>query len=541
MCKKPLSLKNPCKHFDVGSDRVMITVPCNHCSDCNNNKRFQWQVRVYYEYLKHHDFGGFTLFMTLTYNDAHLPHVTIKKLPQIQYDEFGRAKTKSLERIDFQTGEVNIEREVLDYSFCRERISCFNKHHLQQFTKNVKQELRDHHPGVSMQYFISSEYGDDKLYVDRHGNEKIGTHRPHYHCLFFFSSGINIEVAKEILSRHWKGKKFGHVDFTSRPGVVTDRGKVDGPGAIGYVCKYVQKDFNNDKILRQHLEHFVPNLAEDFNLPTSAHDVLPFNMQSQGMGMYIVEYTNKNYPGLIEKGKCKFPMYQDGSKRVSFEVIDLPQYVERKEFCLPQSVTPNRAYIYSERGKAMLVNRMLRRREDLVEQIETLLRDYNSMIEPQLLKVINLKSNRNYLRAKDFIDDIKSNLEGYSIRQLVDYSLLCKNYLSDTNGHYVNDVLSSELSVSQFVSLLNFRLVKDRSIDRCISSKKSVFDEALRNRNFVNRLERALQLYQFYQFSLAEIEELAIQKKIELQVIHAPYLKTRSYASNVQKHSNGCI
>lgn len=527
MCKTPIKLRNPSKHFDVNSDRVYITAPCGHCSDCNNNKRFQWQVRVYYHYLDHHDHGGFTLFMTLTYNNTHLPHVTIKKVPIVQYDNNGEP-LKKMSYVCNSDGEIIDEHEVLDYAYDKLRISCFDKRDLQRFTKNVKQYLRDNYPGSEMSYFISSEYGDDKLYIDRHGNEKQGTHRPHYHCLFFFKGNITIREAKEVLSKHWKGAGYGHVDFTSRPGVMTDKGKVDGPGAIGYVCKYVQKDLNNDKILRNHIEYFQPNLAEDFDTKTTPLQVLPFNMQSQKLGLYVVEYTNSKYPGLIDKGKCKFPMYQDYSKRVSFEVVDLPLYIERKVFCHPQSETPNRSYIYNDRGLDMLQQRNLERRESLIEDIETILRDYNTMISPDLLKVISKKSNRHYLRVIDFINDIKSNLKDYSVRQLVDYSLLIQNYFS-TNDHYATEVLSDDFSVNDFIIYIRHRLTKDRSGNLQPTSSNAEFSKYSHGRYFIPELERSLFLYSCYLMAVHEIEENEYNRKVDLELSHAPYLKTRLY------------
>lgn len=577
MCKTPIVLRNPCKNFDDTADRLFISAPCNHCSECNNNKRFQWQVRVYYQYLECIEKGGFVIFMTMTYDDFHLPLVKVDKKMIYKRDNEGSIETCLVEN----NGSIKEVSDIVEDSVV---MSCFSKKDIQDFTKAVNTDVKRLYPCTEFKYFVSSEYGDDKLYVSRRGIKSKGTHRPHYHGLFFFTGEIPFEEAKRILSRHWKGElkrqplrdkncrplydehgrikteckllgtHRGLIDFTSRKGVITEKGRVDGVGAIGYVCKYVQKDLNNDEILRKHLEHFAHG---DFCFgDAKPRELLPFNMQSAGMGMYVVDYTNFHSPGLIEQGKCKFPMYKQGSKEIEYQVIDLPLYVERKVFCYDQKETPNRAYIYNEEGIKMLTNRAVAKRQNLVDKIEDLLRNYNDQIDNDVLCQISLKANRHYLRPLDFIEDLKSNMGYFSVKQLVDYAILLKDYINinennelvssqyvseqgltkqqnNTNGQYVYDVLECELTENEFIDILQNRLRKRRDTNYFPSQTQSSFMDILRYRVMHAQIERALYLYSCYQYAINTLSEEAVKAKIATQNRMSYFLRTRKYGNQL--------
>lgn len=95
-------------------------VPCGKCPSCLANERTEWIFRLKQEYKA----SSFSLFVTLTYDDEHLP--------------FG----------------YNV-----------------NKRDVQLFLKRFRKQLGK----IKLRYYIVSEYGDH-------------TFRPHYHGLFFFDS-----------------------------------------------------------------------------------------------------------------------------------------------------------------------------------------------------------------------------------------------------------------------------------------------------------------------------------------------------------------
>lgn len=59
-------------------DKVHVTVPCGHCSSCIINYQNDWFLRTMAEFKTYKAAGGFVLFPTLTYNNAHLPYFEYK-------------------------------------------------------------------------------------------------------------------------------------------------------------------------------------------------------------------------------------------------------------------------------------------------------------------------------------------------------------------------------------------------------------------------------------------------------------------------------
>ena len=47
-----------------------LSLPCNNCIGCKSDQALMWSIRCYHE-LQDHDKAS---FLTLTYNDEHLPN-----------------------------------------------------------------------------------------------------------------------------------------------------------------------------------------------------------------------------------------------------------------------------------------------------------------------------------------------------------------------------------------------------------------------------------------------------------------------------------
>nr|QXN72811.1 MAG: replication initiator protein [Microvirus sp.] len=101
-----------------GTDKGIFT-PCGKCLACRINRRREWTQR-----LLHESYNYPAVFITLTYNEEHLP-----------FDENGQ--------------------------------QCVSKSDIQHFIQDLRNEYR----GVKIRYFIGSEYGD------------LG--RPHYHGILY--------------------------------------------------------------------------------------------------------------------------------------------------------------------------------------------------------------------------------------------------------------------------------------------------------------------------------------------------------------------
>ena len=157
MCYQPVHIKNPVLEFDMIKDKYMLDVPCGHCEECKKRKRTDWFVRTYYHFkYVHEQCAGFCLYVTLTYDNVHLPHITLSD------------------------GTI---------------VPCFSSLDIQRFFKRLRINLSRHHNITDISYFLSSEYGGT-------------THRPHYHFLLFSRSDSRQSIAK---SNHFFFHTLNHV------------------------------------------------------------------------------------------------------------------------------------------------------------------------------------------------------------------------------------------------------------------------------------------------------------------------------------------
>lgn len=123
------------------------TFPCGKCVNCRARSRQEWVFRLRMEY-KSCDFG---LFVTLTYDDDHLP---------------------------------------LDGVSVRD---------VQLFLKRLRKSFNSR----VLRYFIVSEYGDDR-----------NTARPHYHALLFFSQHNRDYGIYDTIEKAWQNGfvQFGEIE-----------------------------------------------------------------------------------------------------------------------------------------------------------------------------------------------------------------------------------------------------------------------------------------------------------------------------------------
>lgn len=162
-----------------------IFVPCGHCMSCRLAKAREWSNRCMME-AKYHDQS---LFLTLTYNDEHLPKDSV-----VVYDE--------------QTGEFKAE------------IHSLVKKDLTDFLKRLRYYL-----GYPIRYLACGEYGGK-------------TFRPHFHLIVF---GLNLDDL-QILKRNYKGDIY----YTSPTIAKVWKygfhviGNVT-PESAGYVARYTTK------------------------------------------------------------------------------------------------------------------------------------------------------------------------------------------------------------------------------------------------------------------------------------------------------------
>lgn len=112
-----------CGRYDVVD---VLNIPCRKCAGCRLDYSRDWANRMLLEFQTTKK----AVFVTLTYNDSHLPRAELG-LP----------------------------------SLCKRDVQLWMK------------RLRKHFSGVQIRYFLAGEYGDQ-------------THRPHYHAILF---GLSID------------------------------------------------------------------------------------------------------------------------------------------------------------------------------------------------------------------------------------------------------------------------------------------------------------------------------------------------------------
>lgn len=150
-CSKPLYL-----------DKAGIRVPCGRCRACRIRRGHEWSMRMAHEQAASNYSG---MFITLTYDDEHLPH------------------RGSLQKKDLQNFFKRVRKEISNWS---------------KFDR------------VKIKYYASGEYGEE-------------TARPHYHGIIFgLSAGNNMH--RNVIYDSWdkciwnwrrKQKSIGSVEKDS--------------------------------------------------------------------------------------------------------------------------------------------------------------------------------------------------------------------------------------------------------------------------------------------------------------------------------------
>lgn len=148
-CFTPMTIKNP-----KVTGKEYIKVPCGKCEACVMNRASQWYVRL----LMQQRYSDNAVFVTLTYNDEHLP---------LRITEDG----------------------VLLADVCREDV----RHYHARLRKSLGPTK-----SKALKYFLISEYGP---------NPTNGwLHRPHYHAIYF-------NLDKEDYGKLERAWKAGFVQF----------------------------------------------------------------------------------------------------------------------------------------------------------------------------------------------------------------------------------------------------------------------------------------------------------------------------------------
>ena len=196
-------------------------VPCGKCLPCQKKRRSEWSLRLEHEYL----FSESALFITLTYNNQHVPRYYWKNKKWVYAHGYPTLNKKDLQ----------------DY------IKRLRNENVKYVTKTLKCDKKDvKNRSRSIRYYAVGEYGSK-------------SRRPHYHLILFNMDVDNIAPVKN----QWK---YGFSDV----GTVTS-------ASINYVTKYMFKQFNRKTDKRQ------PPFSLMSKKPIIGHDYI------QNYGVHHIE------------------------------------------------------------------------------------------------------------------------------------------------------------------------------------------------------------------------------------------------------------
>lgn len=381
MCLNPIKLYNPSKKISLlGGQRYVIEVPCGDCAECREAKRSDLYFRTFYECEYTWSKNGFVYFDTLTYNDANLPHIS----------DF-------ITRID--------KGSQLDFS-------CFNREDFRLFMVRLRRQLEYHGFDVknNLKYFVSSEYGSDKEYVDDNGRLRKGTQRPHYHVLFFVTGDIDVITFSQYVNKCWQKGNTDGVDYKGATYVTEhtfgpqyNADKVHMRSVCNYVSKYVLKDQELDSMINGRIQAVYGDDSYYTNTYTGkkAMDkikriVRTYSKWSNGFGLYGLNYNTEED---LYNNKMRVP----DSKQV-WRYNPLSSYLNRKKYyetdykedgTLYWKMTDEgkqRAFELTIQGCEQFADRM----EDWYNNIDTLL----TKVDDNSLRTIDIYNYQKNLRNK---------------------------------------------------------------------------------------------------------------------------------------------
>lgn len=194
---------------------------------------FEWRTRTYFECLETLSNGGYCYFDTLTYRNDCLPRLS-----------------------DF----VDVPKE-LDFP-------CFRNYDVQRFMNNLRTFLSRPYKDKRLGYPVADNLR--YFYAFEYGTSEVRTHRPHVHIfLFVRDSSIPPFWLSHAVSHCWPHGRTDGVPYKTSSYVQNHNTIRDlddcGRRVVGYVSKYVAKDFQYTDMIRNRLYRLMCHEYPDFD------------------------------------------------------------------------------------------------------------------------------------------------------------------------------------------------------------------------------------------------------------------------------------
>lgn len=252
MCKNLLFVK-PKNEYNIKK----AFIPCGKCEECRTMQKAEWTNRLlidmdYYQKKKGYKVG----FITLTYNEEHLPHIPKRFL-------------------------VNEN----------DKIPCFNYEHVKKLNNTLRKYLHTKY-GLKdgYRYFITCEYGEQY-------------HRPHMHGIMVFNPIFDHWQFYQLIQDAWTGStnyiQNNEKRKTKRPnyGFIStfkDFVPTDTHKCGAYVAKYVCKDIEFENYTTEKIKPLTGKLKNELR------HYSPFHKQSIGLSRCLL--NDKNIMEKLENG-----------------------------------------------------------------------------------------------------------------------------------------------------------------------------------------------------------------------------------------------
>lgn len=255
---KIVSCRNPKKVENKNGREVLA--PCRQCIECLTKKMSRYTSLCCQESAE----SKYTYFVTLTYDNSHLPHCRIYNdnvpTPHLSFVDFTPHNFDPQTLFKFYIKNKN---DSDDFSkqyqlFNRESkifapkpykwIPILRKKDVQLFLKRIRYHIAKEFD-QSIRYFCVGEYGSQ-------------TFRPHYHLLLFFDEPQLPRRIKDIISKCWQ---YGRID--SQP--------AKSESGVAYYCSSYVSSFTH-----------VPDLLKNNNLS-------PFVLHSTNFGTKTNKYVKE--------------------------------------------------------------------------------------------------------------------------------------------------------------------------------------------------------------------------------------------------------
>lgn len=195
MCVNNRLIKNPY------TGRPLV-VSCGKCPACLQKKANRNTMRVRLATNYYLSQGLVPYFVTLTYDNRHVPYVLKSDLvsnPSFLpvYNSYGKLgffdNTKTYAKPFEHSKLCNLHNHPLN----RLVVGVNYYHDFQNFMKRLRMKIHRLGYNNNIKYFVNSDYGTDKK-----------TFRPHYHFLLFLAKEIPYQVAKNTTYEVWKKCDF---------------------------------------------------------------------------------------------------------------------------------------------------------------------------------------------------------------------------------------------------------------------------------------------------------------------------------------------